>query len=116
MKFLISIVLTVILAFALGLFLDWWSIAIAAFVASLFIPQHPWRAFVAGFLALLLLWGGYSFFINQRNGGLLASKIASVLPLSGNIGLLLFVTALVAGLVGGFASLSASFLRKPVDA
>ena len=112
MKFLISLFLTALFAFALGLYLDWWSIAIAAFIVAICIPQRPGFSFLAGFLALLLLWGGYSIFLNQRNAGLLATKIASVLPLSGNVTLLIFVTALVGALVGGFAALSAGYLRQ----
>ncbi len=112
MKFLVSLFLTALFAFALGLYLDWWSIAIAAFVVALCIPLRPGFSFLAGFLALLLLWGGYSIFLNQRNAGILATKIASVLPMQGNVTLLIFVTALLGALVAGFAALSAGYLRQ----
>lgn len=112
MKFIISLLLTALFAYALGLYLDWWSIAIAAFVVSVCIPQRSWVAFLCGCLAIALLWGGYSFFLNSRNDGLLATKIASVLPLGGSRLLLMFVTAAIGGLVGGMAALTGSFLRK----
>lgn len=112
MKFLISLFLTALFAFALGLYFDWWSIAVAAFVVALCVPQRPGFSFLAGFLALLLLWGGYSIFLNQHNGGLLATKIAEVLPFHGNVSLLILITALVGALVGGFAALSAGYLRQ----
>jgi hypothetical protein len=114
MKFAFSVLLTVLLAYALGLYLDWWSIAIAAFVVALVLRQRPDISFASGSVAILLLWGGYSIFLNQRNGGLLAEKVAFILPLKGNVPLLLFITALVGALVGGMAALTASYLyRKP---
>ena len=113
MKFPSALFLTALFAFALGLYFDWWSIAIAAFIVAFAIPQRPGRSFLSGFSALLLLWGGYSFFINQYNQGILATKIAAVLPLQGNVPLLIFVTALVGALVGGLSALSASYLRQP---
>jgi hypothetical protein len=114
MKFTLSVLLTVLLAYALGLYLDWWSIAIAAFVVALVLRQRPDMSFAGGSVAILLLWGGYSIFLNQRNGGLLAQKIAFILPLKGNVPLLLFITALVGALVGGLAALTASYLyRQP---
>lgn len=112
MKFIISLLLTALFAFALGLFLDWWSIALAAFIVAVCIPQRPWLAFFSGGLGIGILWAGYSLFLNGRNNGLLARKIASLLPLGGKVLLLLFVTALIGGLVGGLAALSGSYLRK----
>ncbi len=112
MKFIISLLLTAIFAFALGLYLDWWSIAIAAFVVAVCIPQRPWKALLSGGLAIALLWGGYSFFLNKRNDGLLATKIASVLPLGGSRLFLILLTAIIGGLVGGLAALSGSYVRR----
>jgi len=112
MKFIVSLILTGLLAFGLGGYLDWWSIAIAAFVVAALIPQRPLLAWLSGFLGLFLLWGGLSFFINEKNGGLFAAKIAGILPLGGNVILLMLVTALVGALVAGFAALSGSYLRK----
>ncbi len=112
MKFIIVLILTGLLAFALGGYLDWWSIAIAAFVVAVFIPQKPWQAWLSGFLGIFLLWGGLSYIINKKNDGLFTYKIANVLPLNGNVYLLLFITAIVGALVAGFAALSASYLRK----
>lgn len=110
MKFLISLILTGLLAFALGGYLDWWSIAIAAFIVAAFIPQRPWKAWLSGFLGLFLLWGGLSFIIHQKNSGVFVRKVASVLPLNGNAYLLICITAVIGALVAGFSALSASYL------
>jgi hypothetical protein len=112
MKLTISIFLTALLAFALCLFLPWWSIALAAFAVAVAIPQKPWKALSAGSLGLLLLWGGLSFWMSSANGHLLASKMGHVMlgaPVSP--WLLIMVTALLGALVGGLSALAGSFLR-----
>jgi hypothetical protein len=47
----------------------------------------------------------------MKNQGILSAKIASVLPLGGSAVLLILVTAIVGGLVAGFAAMSGSYLR-----
>jgi hypothetical protein len=112
MKFLVSILLVALFAFALGLYLPWWSIGIAAFVVIAFINQSSGKAFLTGFLGIFLLWLIISIAINTSNNGLLASKVAAILPLGGSAFLLILFTAFIGGLVGGMAALTASFLVK----
>ena len=112
MKFIVALILTALLSFAASLFLPWWSIAIAAFIAAVFVHQRAFKAFVAAFLALFLLWGLHAFYMDQANDHLLAAKIANVLPLGGNYVLLIIITAFIGGLVAGMAALTGSYLRR----
>ncbi|MBS1918641.1 MAG: hypothetical protein JST17_00145 [Bacteroidetes bacterium] len=112
MKFIVAIILTALLAFIGGVYMPWWSLAIAAFIISLLIPQKGGKAFLSGFLGVFLLWAILAWWINMKNESILAKKIAEILHLGGNEYFLILVTAFVGGLVGGFASLSASFLRS----
>ncbi|MEJ0101089.1 MAG: hypothetical protein WDO19_00420 [Bacteroidota bacterium] len=111
MRFIVSIAITVILAFIGGLWLPWWSIAIAAFITAALVHQSPIQSFLSGFLALFILWGGLAWRIDMQNQGILSKKIALILPLSGNSFLLIFVTAFVGAIIAGMAAISASFLR-----
>ena len=111
MKFFISVILTAFLSFAACLYLPWWSIAIVAFLVAVLIPQRPGRAFLAGVVALFLLWGGLSFWLSNNNDHILAHKISMVILKVDNPWLLLLATALIGALVAGFAALSGSFLR-----
>lgn len=111
MKFIISIVLTFLLSMALGLFMGWWSIAVAAFIVAAAIPQKPGLAYLSGFLGLFLLWGGLAWWIDVKNQGLLSHKIALLLPLNGSSWLLILITALVGAMVAGFAALTGCYLR-----
>ena len=112
MKFFISLILTILLSFALCLFLPWWSIAIAAFVVAALIPQKPFKAFVTGFIALFLLWGGLSFWMSNNNDQVLAHKVSQLILKMDNPIILILATALIGALVAGFAALAGSYLRK----
>jgi len=112
MKFIISFILTILLSFALCLFLPWWSIAIAAFIVAALIPQKPGRSFVTGFIALFLLWGGLSFWISNNNDHILAHKVSQLILQMDNPIMLILATALIGALVSGFAALTGSYLRK----
>ncbi len=111
MKFGVTIVVGALLAFALGLYLPWWTIALATFIVSVFVPQSSLRSFLSGFLSIGLLWGLLMVKINAANGSVLASRIAEILPFGGSVTLLILVAALVGGLTGGLAAWAGSLLR-----
>lgn len=112
MKFFVALLLTALLSFAGALFFPWWIIALAAFIVAAFIPQKAFLSFIAGFLALFLLWGVQASIIDANNHHVLSTKVAELLPLRGSYILLLFVTAFIGGLVGGMGALTGSFLRS----
>jgi hypothetical protein len=112
MKFFISLILTILLSFAACLFLPWWSIAIASFVVAALIPQKPLKAFLTGFIALFLLWGGLSFWMSNNNDNILAHKVSQLILKMDNPYLLILATALIGAIVAGFAALAGSYLRK----
>lgn len=113
MKFLVATILTAVLAFIAGLlsFSPWWGFAITSLLVAILVHQKAGKAFLAGFLGLLLLWAGLAWWIDMKNNGVLSAKIANVLPLGGNTIYLIMATGIVGGLVAGFAAMSGSFLR-----
>ncbi len=113
MKTIISILLTALLAFAIGLFeYPWWSFTITTVAVFTAIPQHTGKSFLAGFVSIFSLWLILALKIDFANEHLLSQKIASILPLNGNYTLLILVTAIVGGLVAGFSAATGSLLRK----
>lgn len=116
MKFIVSVLLIAFLSFALSLFLPWWTIAIAAFVVSVFIRQGSLISFVSGFVSLFLLWGIMSWIISTANHDILAHRISLLILKTDNPLLLVLTTALIGAVVAGFAALAGSFAhsaRKP---
>jgi hypothetical protein len=111
-KYILSIVVTGLLAFVAGLYLPWWGIAIAAFLVSAAIPQKPAFSFLSGFLGVFLLWEVLAWWIDNKNNGILSQKIATILPMGGSSVLLIFITSVIGALVAGFAALAGTYLRR----
>ncbi|WP_343703026.1 hypothetical protein [Chitinophaga sp.] len=111
MRFILSLLLTALLGYILGIFLDWWSVALAAFVIALLYPQPPGKAFISGFLAVFLLWGVLATVMDVRNDHILATRMANLILQSPSPGLMVVITAVLGGIVGALSALSASVLR-----
>jgi hypothetical protein len=112
LKYILSIVVTGLLAFVSGLYMPWWGIAIAAFLVSAAIPQKPAFSFLSGFLGVFLLWEILAWWIDNKNSGILSQKIATVLPLGGSSVLLIVITSIIGAMVAGFAALSGTYMRR----
>lgn len=114
MKFSVAVILNILLGYTAFLYsaeVPWWAFAIGSFLTGVAVPQRAWRSWLSAFCGMLLCWGAISFYINQQNNSLFASKMALLFPLGGNPLLLVLVTALAGALVGAFAALSGAYLR-----
>ena len=112
MKLIAAIILTGLLAFVGGLYFEWWSLAIAAFLVAALVHQKAGKAFLGGFLGVIILWAGFAWWIDMKNDGILSHKIAELFKLGGNSFLLILVTGFIGGLVAGLAAMTGSFLRS----
>ncbi len=114
MKFITAIILTALLSFSIGLFpvLPWWSFAITSIIIAIAIHQKPWKAFLAAFIAVFVLWAIIIFVIDNANQHLLSVKVATILPLGGSSFALILLTAFIGGLVAGLSALTGSYIRK----
>ncbi|GAA3967039.1 hypothetical protein [Mucilaginibacter dorajii] len=103
-----------ILSFASGFFLPWWVVAIAAFLAAIFVGKTAGQAFVSGFGAVFIVWVVLALFKSIPNDHILAKKIAVLFQLP-SWWLILIITGLAGGLVGGFAALSGLLVKKAFE-
>jgi hypothetical protein len=113
MKFGASFLLHAGLGFLLTMFLPWWSVVISAFLISFFIKIKGWKAFLAGFIGMIGLWGGYAAFMDIQNGAILSNKVAELFQLSDS-NALIYITGLIGGLLGGFGALTGCYFRAIV--
>src|SRR5277367_5494153 len=111
-KYILSIVVTGLLAFVAGLYLPWWGIAIAAFLVSAAVPQKPAFSFLSGFLGVFLLWEILAWWIDNKNNGILSQRVAGIMKLGNSSVLLIVITSVLGALVAGFAALAGSYLRR----
>lgn len=115
MKFILSILLVGLVTYAIGIYgtLPWWSFVVTNLIISIALPIKPLQSFIAGALGVGALWAGLAFGIDLANNHILSTKVAQILPLGGSYIALIIVTAFVGALLGGLASLTGSFVRKP---
>lgn len=99
--------------------LPWWAIAIVAGLVA-FILNTKAKSFLTGLIGAALLWGIMAFQLNGLNMDLLATKVGEMLSGSEQIAKLgginptrlIYLTALIGGLVGGFGAMTGSYARK----
>lgn len=106
MKFIASTIITSLLAFSLGLFFPWWTVAVAGMLTGFFIPQGRFLSLFSSLLGVFLLWAGMAFFMSLSNDHILAKKISLMILKSSSPLLLIFVSALIGGLVAGVSAFS----------
>jgi hypothetical protein len=111
MKWFVSCLLITFLSLVAELYLPFWSVAIISFAVVALIPQSSWKAFWCGFAGLFLLWAGLAFFLDSGNDQILSSRISLLFLKVQSPALLVLVTGVLGGMLGGMGALSASFLR-----
>ena len=110
MKFLIQVVLTVLLSYIAEQFLPWCTIGICAAVVAMGLPLNRITAFLGGFTAIGLLWMVAATRIDVHTNSILSTKIAPLLGFQSST-LLILLTGLVGGMVGGLGALSGQQIR-----
>ncbi len=114
-KFITSMFLTALLAFAAGLFsFPWWSFSITTLVVFASIPQTIGKSFWAAFISIFLMWFTVAAKLDFANDHLLSKKVASIFFKKESYMLLLFITALIGALIAGMSAITGSLLRKHI--
>ena len=108
MRFPIQVLIIIVVGFFMELFFPWWSVAIAAFAGGLLVNTR--MNFAAGFLGIGLLWLMKALIADLSANSDLADRVARIFMLY-NKALLLLVTFVLGGLVGGLASMTGGALR-----
>ena len=114
MRFLIAFILAALFAyvgFLYNQYLPWFFAGIAGALAGIAVPLRAFAAWLAGFLGVALVWMAVAYVQSNDNSGRMAEHMANVLPLKGNILLLMVASGFVGGLVGGVCALAAHYLR-----
>lgn len=115
MKFVAHFIAVLLVSLLLQSFLPWWTMAVGAFATGLAFRQNGFMSFLAGLLGVGLLWFAMAFYIDSSSDSILSSKMAGVFPTK-TVGLLIFVTAFIGGLVGGLASMTGGLIAHRAKA
>ena len=130
MRFILRFILVGVASYIATLYFPWWSVAIVGFLVGLILsqkvnskrrsftkPRPPARAFLAGFLALFILWGGMAYIMDSANESILSEKISQLIlstkepPIPGPY-IMLLITAIIGGFIGGFSTMTGNLLGE----
>jgi hypothetical protein len=103
--------LILILSLIASCILPWWIVAVVSFLASFFIGKTAKQTFWSGFLATFLAWILIALFKTIPNDNILAKRVAAMFHLP-HWALILFITALIGGIVAGMSALSGYYVKK----
>jgi hypothetical protein len=107
-------IIILILSLIAGFITPWWVAAIIAFVTALYAGKKPGQAFWSGFAAVFIVWVVLALFKSVPNNHVLASRVAVLFHLPGWT-ILLILTSLIGGLVGGMSALSGVLVRRAFE-
>ena len=87
-------------------------LALVAFGAALLLARPGSRPGVAGLLAGFVSWAVPAAFFNQQNHGLLAGRVAQLLPLGGQSWAVVLLSGVVGGLLGWAGAWAGGAVRR----
>jgi len=111
MRLFITTILIIFFAAIAELLSPWWSIALVSFVFGFMTDLQKWKAFIAGFAGIGLLWLAEVFWIDVDNGHILSEKLAVLFHLP-HYSLMILIASLLGAMVGGMSAWSGILARK----
>lgn len=108
-------ILILVLSLVAQLFLPWWAIVPIAFGVSYWKSASGGKAFGAGWAAVFVCWAGMALYLHSTSNGVLTGQVSQIFFKSQQPYLLLLVSSLIGGLVGGFSSLSGYLVRQAIQ-
>lgn len=114
MRTIITTLSIAIAGFVVQLFLPWWSLAVVAFLIGIASDLGRFKIFLSALVGSALVWGGYALYIHTSTEAILTNKMAGIFGLQ-QAWLLVLISALVAGLAGGFAGLTGKNIRSLIN-
>lgn len=111
-QFLLIAILCAALAFGLGLYFPWWTIAIAGFLVGFAVRAKNGAAFLGGLIGIFVLWAALTYYISIGNNHILAHRISMLILKQDDPIKLILITGAIGGIVGAFSTLSGSILRS----
>tara|TARA_B100000963_G_scaffold346957_1_gene352768 strand:- start:1691 stop:2035 length:345 start_codon:yes stop_codon:yes gene_type:complete len=108
---IILFLLIAVNAFFLNLVLPWWSAALPGLFFGHRMNVTPILAFGMGFFAVFLAWGAHALYIHVASAAVLSARISELFGLTQDW-ILIVITAVIGGLLSGFATLTSLLLAQ----
>jgi hypothetical protein len=110
--FIPRLLIVLVCSAGVQLILPWWGILpVCALIGFLTAPINH-SPFLAGFIALFIVWAGYAGFIDYQNESILSARVIRLFPVPHHSFVLLLLTGILGGLMGGMSTLTGHTLRR----
>lgn len=111
MNFIKQIGITILICLVLQYFFPWWTLVLGAFAGGYLFGESSGKSFLAGFVAVALLWLITAMIIDVQTNSILTEKVARIFPTK-TPALLFVLTAVIGGLPAGFAAMTGRLIRS----
>ncbi len=112
MNLFIRIAIIMVIASVAQYFLPWWVSLIVALAVEASLGKADGTAFFSGFYGISIPWMALSTYIDINNGSILSKQILALFHLPQYSAVMIVVTGLLGGLVGGLGSLTGGWIRS----
>lgn len=107
-----KIALIALIASLSQLVLPWWTIAVIPFAVDQIGKSRPYWSFSAGFYGISIYWMAIAFVLDYRNSHLLATRMLKIFGLPNYYILLILLTGLIGGIIGGLSAISGAYFQE----
>lgn len=113
MKYSLRLMLVIVVVGAIiGMYLPWYAMGISAAIIAYVLGMKTKGSFVIGFAAGFILWALAAYYTVLGHPSTLPSRMASLLPLKGQVSLLYVVTGIIGGVTTGLWVWAGARLRQ----
>lgn len=113
MKYSLGLMLVIVVVGAIiGMYLSWYAMGISAAIIAYVLGMKTKGSFVIGFAAGFILWVLAAYYTALGHPSTLPSRMASLLPLKGQVSLLYVVTGIIGGVTTGLWVWAGARLRQ----
>lgn len=112
MKLAIKIILIALFSFLAEQVFTWWSLVICAALVSALIPTTGKQAFLAGFVAIGLLWLFCAILFSMQTDFVLTERVANIFGMNSPV--IILLSTLIGAIAGGMGALCGNQLRQAV--
>ncbi|MDI9337874.1 MAG: hypothetical protein QM539_05565 [Alphaproteobacteria bacterium] len=114
LKFLTAFLLAFILSFAICIYtlFPWWSFTIGIFFIGYYFNLNAFLTFFSNFMGVAACWFFWAVYKDYNNNHILSIKMSQILMHSNRYEILYFISALIGGILGGFAALAGKNMQR----
>lgn len=112
MNLFIRIFLIMMISSISQYFLPWWTSLIVALAVETALGKGDGTSFFSGFYGVSIPWMALSAYIDMNNGSILSKQILSLFHLPQYSAVMIVLTGLIGGIVGGLGSQTGGWIKK----